>query len=249
VGLLLAAKHVNIEYSGMARCVLFLRSDIYDALTFGVVVADSHGVVVGDHFAVTQRLRGSDAGFFATRDFRLLDELTLSCERALLLLGRSSLPDATRDEVSSQVTRVLDHARDRHERLRGRCEDRRVGLRRHGRQLPGQPRQSTHRIRHPRRGRHPAADRRRSAKPVKTSRMFPCYLYFPGFRAISSRFTRIRFPFSASQLPQIHSGGIGSSAPRKPRKPSAEDVAVKRPSRKSPPERFGCSGWTLTLSR
>jgi hypothetical protein len=83
------------------------------------VVEDSHGVVVGDHFAVTQHLRGSDVGFFADRDFRLLGELALSCERILRFLGRSGLPDATRDEVSSQVTRVLDHARDRHQRLQG----------------------------------------------------------------------------------------------------------------------------------
>jgi hypothetical protein len=78
-----------------------------------------HGVVVGDNFAVTQHLRGSDVGFFADRDFRLLDALALSCERVLRLLGRSGLPDATRDEVSSQVTHVLDHARDRQRRLRG----------------------------------------------------------------------------------------------------------------------------------
>lgn len=78
-----------------------------------------HGVVVGDNFAVTQRLRGSDVGFFADRDFRLLGELALSCERVLRFLGRSGLPDATRDEVSSQVTRVLDHARDRQRRLGG----------------------------------------------------------------------------------------------------------------------------------
>jgi hypothetical protein len=78
-----------------------------------------HGVVVGDFLAVAQRWKGSDVGFFATRDFRLLDELALSCERILRLLGRSGLPDATRDEVSSQVARVLDHARDRHQRLQG----------------------------------------------------------------------------------------------------------------------------------
>ncbi len=83
----------------------------------GRVSPPPHGVVVGDNFAVTQRLRGSDVGFFAGRDFRLLDELALSCERVLRLLGRSGLPDATRDEVSAQVTRVLDHARDRHQRL------------------------------------------------------------------------------------------------------------------------------------
>jgi hypothetical protein len=34
--------------------------------------------------------------------------------------------------------------------------------------------------------------------------MFPCYLYFPGFRADFSRFPRLGFPFSAGQLPQIH---------------------------------------------
>jgi hypothetical protein len=34
--------------------------------------------------------------------------------------------------------------------------------------------------------------------------MFPGYLHFPGFRAASSRFPRLRFPFSASQFPQIH---------------------------------------------
>jgi len=83
------------------------------------VVDNSHGVAVGDYFAVAQRLRGSDVGFFPDRDFRLLDELALSCERILRFLGRSGLPDATRDEVSSQVAHVLDHARDRQQRLRG----------------------------------------------------------------------------------------------------------------------------------
>lgn len=35
IGLLLAARHFTARYSGLARCVLFLRSDIYDALHFG----------------------------------------------------------------------------------------------------------------------------------------------------------------------------------------------------------------------
>jgi hypothetical protein len=63
--------------------------------------------------------------------------------------------------------------------------------------------------------------------PVKTSRMFPCDLYFPGFRAISSRFPRVRFPFSASQLPQIHERRDQEQRPAEAGKPSAEDVAVK----------------------
>ena len=53
--------------------------------------------------------------------------------------------------------------------------------------------------------------RRRSAKPVKTSRMLSCYLHFPGFRADFSRFPP-GFPFSASQLPQIHMRRDQSSA-------------------------------------
>jgi hypothetical protein len=73
---------------------------------------------VGDFLALAKRVRNSDVGFVPARDFRLLDELALSCERILRFLGRSDLPDAARDEVASQVTRVLDHARDRHERLR-----------------------------------------------------------------------------------------------------------------------------------
>lgn len=45
--------------------------------------------------------------------------------------------------------------------------------------------------------------RRRSAKPVRTSRMLSCYPDFPEFRASFSRFPSSRFPFSASQLPHI----------------------------------------------
>jgi len=35
IGLLLAARHVASQYGSALRCVLFLRSDIYDSLTFG----------------------------------------------------------------------------------------------------------------------------------------------------------------------------------------------------------------------
>jgi hypothetical protein len=34
IGLLLASKHVALAYHGAIRCVLFVRSDIYDALRF-----------------------------------------------------------------------------------------------------------------------------------------------------------------------------------------------------------------------
>jgi hypothetical protein len=74
---------------------------------------------VGSFLVLTTHVKGSGVGFAANRDFRLLDELALSCERILRLLGRSGLPDATRDEVSSQVTRVLDHARDSRDSLAG----------------------------------------------------------------------------------------------------------------------------------
>jgi hypothetical protein len=75
------------------------------------------GFTVGSNAAVVQNFIAAAVGFTEDRDFRLLNELALSCERILRYLGRSGLPDATRDEVSAQVTRVLDHARDRRERL------------------------------------------------------------------------------------------------------------------------------------
>jgi len=81
----------------------------------------AHGVAVGSNSAVVQHFIAADVGFVQDRDFRLVDELAISCERILRHLGRSGLPDATRDEVSAQVTRVLDHARDRRERLTGRA--------------------------------------------------------------------------------------------------------------------------------
>lgn len=80
----------------------------------------AHGVAVGSNAAVVQHLIAADVGFIQDRDFRLLGELGLSCERILRYLGRSGLPDATRDGVSAQVTRVLDHARDMRERLKDR---------------------------------------------------------------------------------------------------------------------------------
>ena len=50
-------------------------------------------------------------------------------------------------------------------------------------------------------------------------------LYFPGFRAVFSRFPCLRFPFYASQLPQIHERRNQMQRPtRKLGKPSAETL-------------------------
>jgi hypothetical protein len=53
---------------------------------------------------------GADVGFGDNRDFRLVSELRRSCERILRLLGRTNLPDVTRDEVSQKVAQVLNDA-------------------------------------------------------------------------------------------------------------------------------------------
>ena len=79
--------------------------------------------------------------------------------------------------------------------------------------------------------------RRRSAKPVKISRMFPCYLNFPGFRAIFPVFRALNSRFPKASFRKYTSGGISGSAFGKLGEFSVEDVAVKRPARRSPPGR------------
>lgn len=61
---------------------------------------------------------GADVSFSVGRGFRLIDEVARSCERILRLLGRTNLPDATRDEVSQKVMRVLNDAHEKQEHLR-----------------------------------------------------------------------------------------------------------------------------------
>ena len=57
--------------------------------------------------------------------------------------------------------------------------------------------------------------------------MPPCYVYFPFFRALDSRFPQVSFRKFAS-------GRIIASASWEPRKTSAVAVAVKRSQRKGP---------------
>lgn len=67
---------------------------------------------------LARQMMGADVSFSVSRDFRLVDELARSCERILRLLGRTNLPDTTRDEVSQKVARVLDDANEAREHLR-----------------------------------------------------------------------------------------------------------------------------------
>jgi hypothetical protein len=65
-----------------------------------------------------QRGRGADVGYGPSRELRLTEEVTRSCQRILRLLGRSGLSGAARDELSKNVARVLDDANEKFIRLR-----------------------------------------------------------------------------------------------------------------------------------
>jgi hypothetical protein len=65
-----------------------------------------------------QSVAQGDVGFGVSRDFRLIDEVTRSCESILRQLSRSDLPAATRDEVSQKVAWVLHDANEKRQHLR-----------------------------------------------------------------------------------------------------------------------------------
>jgi len=60
-------------------------------------------------------ITGADVGFPIDRRFSLVNDLARSCERILRFLGRTNLPDATRDLVSQKVARVLNNANETRE--------------------------------------------------------------------------------------------------------------------------------------
>ena len=62
---------------------------------------------------------GRDISLGVSRDSRLLDDVTRACERLLRQLIRAGLQDDIRNEVESQLGRVLDDTRRAREDLRG----------------------------------------------------------------------------------------------------------------------------------
>ncbi|MFI2717829.1 P-loop ATPase, Sll1717 family [Streptomyces collinus] len=62
---------------------------------------------------------GRDISLGVSRDSRLLDDVTRACERLLRQLIRAGLQDDIRNEVESQIGRVLDDTRRAREDLRG----------------------------------------------------------------------------------------------------------------------------------
>ncbi|WP_224276770.1 P-loop ATPase, Sll1717 family [Streptomyces sp. LS1784] len=57
--------------------------------------------------ALVAAIAGADVGLVVNRDLRLLDEVVGASERLLRQLARSGLPELTRDEVNTQIGRVL----------------------------------------------------------------------------------------------------------------------------------------------
>jgi hypothetical protein len=64
-------------------------------------------VAQGGNFGVHTVIVGSDNPVTPSRDFRLLDELTRSCQRILRLLSRADLPSDAREQVSAEISQLL----------------------------------------------------------------------------------------------------------------------------------------------
>ncbi|MEU6649743.1 hypothetical protein ABZ904_09920 [Streptomyces sp. NPDC046900] len=97
IGLLLAAKHIAARYGDWMRCLLFLRSDIYDMLAFGE----------GDKF------HGDELRIHWTLED--LSGLALARARA------SAGPELTRDQLWGGIFPHTVDGRDTVERLLGTC--------------------------------------------------------------------------------------------------------------------------------